>query len=507
MIKKPKLHIFKIISTIGLLLQIPGYMALFSIIIAFIFKEYFALKPLFFVFIISFAFGQILYRKFKNGQRAHIWDAMIIASIGWLLCSVAGSIVYFWIAKENPNIHSSSLIFKDFSSSLFESFSGFTSTGLTMIKDVESLPHILQWWRSFQEWIGGMGLIVFIISIIEPKKEEYRLYYAEGKSEQLGKNITQTTRKGWLIYFIYTVLIFILFMFSKMPLWDSVNHAMTSISTGGFSVSNDNFFAYSPSSQLIAIFAMILGCMSFCFHYHIVIERKFSQFLKSKQHITLFSFIIFGSLFVILFDRVFKMDLGYISSAFQWISSLATCGFSTIKIKTLFPFMKLFFIFAMIIGGSTGSTAGGIKIRRFLNLLSSIFLRIKRIYSKESEKSITEEIEKSVKEETQIIDVKLPQSEKASRLYSATILFSIWLISLFVFWFLIMLTINGQPLDILFDISSAISNVGLSTGIVSHAMPVFTKILFMILMWIGRLEIIPVIMLFSVFFIKNSKRK
>jgi trk system potassium uptake protein TrkH len=507
MIKKPKLHIFKIVSTLGMLLQIPAFMAFFSIIIAIVFKEYFALLPLILISVIYFILGQILYRKFKNGEDAHIWDAMIIASIGWALCSFAGSFIYFWIAKENPNPQSSSLIFKSFSSALFESVSGFTSTGLTMIKDVESLPHILQWWRSFQEWVGGMGLIVFIISIIEPKKEEYRLYYAEGKSEQIGKNITETTRKGWLIYFIYTVLIFILFLFSKMPLWDSVNHALTSISTGGFSVSNESFFGYSLSSQVVAILAMFLGCMSFCFHYRIVVERKFSQFLKSRQHLVLLSFLILGSLVVILLDRVFHMNLGFLSSIFQWVSSLATCGFSSIQVKTLFPFMKLLLVFAMIIGGASGSTAGGIKMRRFLNLLSSIFLRIKSIYSREGEKIITKEIEESAKEEKEVADVKLPYTERTARLYSATVLFSIWLISLLLFWFLVMLSTHERPLDVFFDISSAISNVGLSTGIVDHAMPLFPKILFMILMWIGRLEIIPVIMFFSAFFIRRKKRK
>lgn len=493
MIKKTKIHVFKVVSIIGLLLHIPAVIAFFSIFIALIFKEYFALETLIFGFLVYLSLGQFFYRSFSKQKRTNIWDSMIIAALGWFLCSVAASFLYFFISRSSPDFYLGNAVFKSYINSLFESFSGFTSTGLTMVDRPEELSYVLQWIRSMQSWIGGIGLIVFVISIIEPKREEYSLYFAEGRSEQIGKNITQTTQKIWKIYFSYTIVIGFLFFLSDMPLWDSVNHAMTSIATGGFSVSNVSFEKYSISSKIIAIFAMVIGCTSFCLHYRLIVNRSFSKFFKSKQHLMLFFLLISGSLILIFLDRVLKMDLGYLSSTFQWFSALSTCGFRVVNVKELLPFVKLFLIFAMIIGGSSGSTSGGIKIRRFINLFSGFFLRI----TKESGKEIVKDIKESAVSEREVTDVEFPKSEKTFRLYSSTILFSLWIIFILISWFLVLILTEGnRPLNVLFDITSAIGNVGMSTGVVSPSLSIFPKIIFIFLMWLGRLEIIPIFILF-----------
>ncbi|KPK33458.1 MAG: hypothetical protein AMS24_01105 [Chlamydiae bacterium SM23_39] len=506
MLDNSKINLKKIFLNIGIILHIPAFMSLFSIFVAIIFKEYFAIPSFFVCFAVFFLFAHLLFQIFrKDSGIMSVRDAMVIAAVGWVVASFFGALVYFFIGKNSPSEFLSAKVFTSFINSLFESFSGFTSTGLTMIKFPENLPHVLQWWRSLQSWLGGMGLIIFIISIVEPRKEEYCLYYAEGKYEQLDKNIAHTAQKLYFVYLAYTVFIFFLFFITKMPIWDSINHAMTGIATGGFSISNTSIAKYGVSSQIVAIFAMVVGSTSFAFHYRMLKERKFIDFIKNKQHLLLYILFVIGGLFLVFFDKIFRMDIGVNSSFFQWISSLSTCGFTNLKVLNLLPSVKLFLIFGMIIGGASGSTSGGFKIRRLISLFSGIFLRLKKVAI--TKKYLIKEMKETVVHEKEIADISLPKSEKTSRLYSANVLFSLWIFFIVLFWFLLMLQMpEVKPINVLFDIASALGNVGMSTGIVNVTLSIFQKSIFIFLMWIGRLEIIPIIILFSSVFIKYKKQ-
>ena len=169
-----------------------------SIFIPIIYKEYFAILPIVVLTLSSLLLAQILYHVFSRPLKVTLQGSMITAAISWLICSVFGAFLYYLVAKNMKMIeidNSTTNVFTHFINSLFESVSGFTSTGLTMAPKPSLLPHIMQWFRSVQAWIGGMGLVVFIISLIEPKKEEYILYFGEARQEHVGGNIRATSLK------------------------------------------------------------------------------------------------------------------------------------------------------------------------------------------------------------------------------------------------------------------------------------------------------------------------
>ena len=189
---------FSILGSVGVILHVLPIIFAISIFIPIIYKEYFAILPIVVLTLSSLLLAQILYHVFSRPLKVTLQGSMITAAISWLICSVFGAFLYYLVAKNMKMIeidNSTTNVFTHFINSLFESVSGFTSTGLTMAPKPSLLPHIMQWFRSFQAWIGGMGLVVFIISLIEPKKEEYILYFGEARQEHVGGNIRATSLK------------------------------------------------------------------------------------------------------------------------------------------------------------------------------------------------------------------------------------------------------------------------------------------------------------------------
>src|SRR3989304_444503 len=180
-----KIHVKAIAGNVGLFLHIPAVMSIITVLVSLIFKEYFSIMPLLITAAINLAIAQILYRLFFNPSISHLWDTMISISLAWLFCPLFASLPILWISKVYvsivPNCFSC-VILKEPLNAIFEAFSGFTSTGLSMVNSPFDLPKTIQWLRSFQQWIGGVGLIIFVLSLIEPNTEEYQFYFSESKT-------------------------------------------------------------------------------------------------------------------------------------------------------------------------------------------------------------------------------------------------------------------------------------------------------------------------------------
>jgi trk system potassium uptake protein len=498
---KQKINWQAIFGQIGLLLHVPGGMALISIGISLIFKEWDSILPFSVIGVVSIGLGQLLFRLSLKAKAAHLWDAMIIAALGWILCSAVAAIPICWISQLQLSRGMESEVVRTFAlpiNALFESFSGFTSTGLTMMQQEGHFPYVLQWWRSLLQWIGGLGLVVFVLALTHLNKQGYQLYYAEARSEQISGNITQTAHWIWSIYLCYTIFAFLLFFAAGMAPWEAINHAMTVISTGGFTLTLSNFQGYDSSVQIAAMFIMVIGAMSFMIHFQVIRYRHWKVLWKNKQQRLLYCFVIGGGLLILLLN-VWNGNRGHlVHSFFEWTSALTTCGFNTLHLSFFSPMVKLMLIMGMFIGGATGSTAGGIKIQRLIYLFSGVILRLGSI-TRKKEKQITNEYHPSSKEpsEKEPSGTMLPHSEQSGRLFTAEVLFFLWIMSLFLGWFFILKwTPNGGALDALFDVTSAMSNVGLTSGFITPDFPSFGKGIFMFMMWIGRLEIIPALVLF-----------
>lgn len=484
-----------IVGQLGILLHVPVAMAAITLLIALIYREWFALISFETVAVVTFILGQIAYRTCQCAKATHLWDAMIITGVSWLLCSFFATIPFYWIAhlQLKSGIESEVLqVFTIPTNAIFEAVSGFTSTGLTMMQYEGSFPYVLQWWRSFLEWIGGLGLIIFILALTHLNKQGFQLYYAEARNEQMTKDITGTAHWIWGIYLVFTAIGCLLFLVLEMPLWDAINHAMTVISNGGFTISTNNFQGYSIAIQIVAMFMMIIGAMSFAVHYRVIREREFGILWKSLQHRLLYFFILGGGTLVLLLNAWTGSKGHWIHSFFEWTSALTTCDFSTMNLSFFSPMVRLLLIMVMFVGGTTGSTAGGLKIKRLIYIIHGAYLHLFSI-STRKEKVITGKEGKKTDEPPRIA---LPPTEKSERLITAEVLFSLWACTLFFEWFLLLKWVpKDHALDALFEVTSAMSNVGLTSGIATPDLSTFGKWIFIFLMRVGRLEVIPALVL------------
>ena len=480
-----------IIRDIGLFLHVPAIMATISIPVCLLARETYALIPLLTCAIASIVIGQLLYRLTNSQSSSRLPYAMVTAALGWLILPLFGAIPILMMANAPdlaPDLSTTILRFQDPWNAIFEAFSGFTSTGLSMATNYSEIPHILQWWRSLMQWIGGVGVIVLVISLLEPVTEPNRLYNAEGRSQRIGLTLSKTVKHIWWIYLIYTIGSIFLFRIVGMTWWEALNHAMTGIATGGFSVSENSISNYSMGVKLAVIVVMTLGAISFSVHYQFLRHGKLSAFWSDNQHQALWILLGGGTIVLWTFNRLAFKDIPLIDLLFQWSSALGTCGFSTVSVASWDGGAKLLMTLAMLIGGAAGSTAGGIKLSRFVIIFKAIIWRFRRIALLPHEMMRYEL-------DGEIID----ESEANRRVEAAAVLAILWLsvvtLGIFILQYLKLPTYN--LIDVIFEAASATSGVGISTGITHPDLPWLGKLTLICLMWIGRLEVVSVLLLFS----------
>lgn len=480
-----------VLKNLGLLVPLVGVMALLSLIIPLIFKEYFAILPLLVTAGISFALGGVLYFPFKDAPDAKLKHGMIIAGLGWIIVATLGSLPFFFIATQvanQPDIPQTLLNFLDPLNGFFESVSGYTGTGLTMTVRENLLPHTLQWWRSFTEWVGGVGVIVLMLSIIYvPGRGAYSLYYAEARDEKIHPSVISTVRTIWWIFALYTVASTILLWIAGMPLWHALNHAMTGIATGGFSVTDNSIATYdSPLIELSLIPIMIFGAISFAVHYDLL-RGRLEQFRKDLQTRWLLIFLAMGVLFLAAENFLALGPLISLrQSLFQFVSGITCTGFQTADVQSWSHAAQLLMTVGMVLGGAAGSTAGGIKTLRAILLIKGVQWRFKKIISPPT-----------ALVRFRLGSLSFDEEQANKRIENASVLFFLWGIFLGVGIVILAHTVSNEYTlsNIIFEVASAQGNVGLSTGITGPGMSQIAKLTLCFNMWIGRLEIIPVLLL------------
>ena len=480
-----------ILRDLGLFLHIPAVMAAISLPVCLLAQETYALIPLLTCAIASLITGQLLYRLNRSKGSSRIPYAMATAALGWLLLPLFSSIPILMIANAPnlaPDLSTTIIQFKSPWNSIFEAFSGFTSTGLSMAFNYSELPHTLQWWRSLIEWVGGVGVIVLVISILEPSTEPDQLYNAEGRSQKIGLTVNKTVKNIWWIYLLYTIGSIFLFRIVGMNWWEALNHGMTGIATGGFSVSENSIGDFGVAVKLAVIFVMILGMISFSTHYQFLRHRKLSAFWTDNQHQALWCILILGTMLLWGLNYLVSQDVPLIDIWFQWTSAMSTCGFSTVSVDSWNGGAKLLMAIAMLIGGAAGSTAGGIKLNRLVIIFKAIIWRFQRIALLPHEMMRYQLDGKVIKE-----------SEANRRVEAAAVLAILWLSVLAIGIFILQyLKLPNYGLsDVIFEVASAMSGVGLSTGITHPDLPWLGKLTIIFLMWMGRLEIISALLLLS----------
>ena len=418
--------------------------------------------------IISITLGFFLRAYFENKSKKKIRlkHGMMISSFAWLWASLIGGLV-FTLSTNIPILDG-----------VFESVSALTGTGITMFQDVEILPHSILFFRSLEQWIGGLGVVVMVIGVLtKPGSVSSKLYQSEARDERIKPSIKTTLKKTLEIYVIYTILGFILYLIAGMPIFDALCNTFHIISTGGMSVKNANMGYYHDDLiYFISIIIMILGATSFLVHYR-VIKTRGKSLLEDLQFKILLAVIICVTTMLYFVSNILPMEL-----LFTVVSAITTTGANIVPSNVMgsWPsFVIICIMCLMLTGGSNGSTVGAIKLVRMITYFKGIYRHIRGILSPEGRIV-------PVKLHGHIIPEKsISQASNYITLYMMFIMFTWAMYCLFGY----------DPFKSLFVAMSLQGNNGLDIGLINHTLNPVLKLISIFDMWIGRLEIYPVLIM------------
>ena len=454
---------YTILHYLGMVMEGIGLMFVLPLLVSIIhFEETFI--GFIIAFIISISVGKLLKTHFKEKSPIKLKHGMIISSIAWIWASLIGAIAI---------ILSIDISFID---AFFESISCWTCTGFTLFTDVESLPSSILFLRCLQQWLGGLGIIVVVLGISFKSGTPVKtLYQSEARDEKIKPSIINTLHNTLKIYLFYTIIGIIAFTVAGMPVFDSVCNSLTNIATGGVAITNESIGSYnSDIISIISIFLMILGATSFLVHYNFI-KSKGKSFIEDLQFKSMIIILTVFSLIIILCGNIVPIEAIY-----QSVSALTSTGSNITPVSEMarWPsFVLIMLVILMLIGGSSGSTVGSIKIIRFIILFKGMINNITSLISPKG----------------RVFNHHIPNHEVSDKTVRESASYiCLFLSFIFVSW-AIFAGFGYDPLNSFFEVVSAQGNVGLTTGIVSGQMNPLLKGLLMFNMWIGRLEIIPVL--------------
>lgn len=350
---------------LGWVLKLESMFMLLPCLVAVIYKEQSG-YAFFIVADICFVLGIIISRKRPKNQLYFAREGFVIVALSWIVMSIFGALP-FVISKEIPN----------FTDALFEIISGFTTTGASVLSDVEALSHCSLFWRSFTHWIGGMGVFVFLLAVL-PLAGGYNMHLMRAESpgpsvSKLVPKVRDTAKILYLIYIVMTIIEVIFLLFAKMPLFDALTTTFGTAGTGGFGIKNDSMAGYSVIIQIIVTIFMILFGVNFNAYYMLL--RKGSKNIFRIEEVRWYFIIILSCILIIGFnikDLMGGWFKAFQQSAFQVGSILTTTGFTTTDFNRWPELSKGILLVIMFIGACAGSTGGGIKVSRILILFKTI---------------------------------------------------------------------------------------------------------------------------------------
>ena len=441
----------------------------------------------FFIAILITAFvGTILSFSRARKEAVRYKEGFMIVGLGWLLISIFGAIPFLLAGT-----------FDNFIDAFFETVSGFTTTGASVLKDIESQPHGILFWRSLTHWLGGMGVLVFTLSLLPAVgMSSLNILKAESTGPTPGKlapKIAETARILYIIYILLTGLEIIFLKIGGMPLFDAVTHTFATVGTGGFSTKNKSIAAYNmPSIEWVIMIFTFLAGVNFSLYYD-VLMGKFKSLFKDREF--QFYCTVIGIAIILITinitDSWGNILLSFRQAAFQVVTIITSTGFATLDYSIWPAFSKMILFILMFFGGCAGSTSGGIKILRVM----IVFKYIKREFYK-------------LIHPNSVISIRIGGQTIPENVVQNVIAFVLLYFLIFAGLSLILLT---QDMDLISSTSAVVaslSNIGPGFGSVGPAMnyaglTIFTKILLSFTMILGRLEIYTVLILITPIFWKD----
>ncbi|MFC2161173.1 TrkH family potassium uptake protein [Acidobacteriota bacterium] len=425
--------------------------------------------------------GLLLFKLTRFDREVHAKEAFAIVTLGWVFFSLFGCLP-FLLSGTIPH----------FTNAFFETMSGFTTTGATILENVEALPHGLLFWRSLTHWLGGMGIIVLSIAILPflgvGGMQMFKAETPGPAPDKLTPRVTETAKILWGIYVLISGLETAFLMIGGMSLFDSLCHTFGTMATGGFSTKNASIGHYSsPYIQYVIIVFMLLAGTSFSLHYKFL-RRKFDCYRKNHEF-NFFMFLVGGGLLMIginTFQHHFPtLETAFRATLFQVVSILTTTGFGTADFELWSSTSQFILFLFMFIGGCAGSTGGGMKVIRLIILLQFVRAEVNRLLHPNA-----------------VIPVRIGDTVIPRDVVTNVLGFQALMVGLFLIGVILMLTVGLDLISAFGATAATLGNIGPGLGSVGPTdnyahIPMFGKWVLTFLMLAGRLEIYTVLILFS----------
>ena len=488
-----KINIKIITYFLGFLLIINAGFMFLSALISFIYADGITVDLIISGSIVSIIGFLMLFLNKNHDKQINKREGYLVVVLGWIIMIFSGTIPYILTGAIDG-----------FSNIFFETTSGYTATGATVINDVEVLPEGILFWRSITHWLGGMGMIVFAIAILPLLGiGGMQLFNAESpgpSTDKLHPRITDTAKRLWMIYLSYTVIETIFLQLAGMSFFDAINHSMSNIASGGFSTKNQSlgYWNDNPLVQYIVIFFMFLAGTNFVLSYF-GFKFNFKKIIEDDEF-KIYSLFIVGFTTAIVLILYFNPSLDsnisgieetFRHSLFQVVSIITTTGFVTADYTAWSPLILLLFFGMMFLGGSAGSTSGGFKIMRHLLIIKNGVLQFKKILHPHA-----------------IIPLRYNKSSVSTEItHNILGFFIVYMLSFMIGT--IVFALLGLDFESALGVSaSSLGNVGPSIGSFGpmntfFELPLLAKWWSSFLMLLGRLELFTVLIVFTPYFWSN----
>lgn len=434
--------------------------------------------------VICLGSGVLLTIKKPENKNIYTKEGFILTGLSWIVISLVGTLPFI-ISKEIPS----------FIDAFFETVSGFTTTGASILSDVESMSNSILVWRSFTHWIGGMGILVFVLMFLPTSGGNIYILRAESTGPKINKIVSKISFTARILYIIYgslTLLEFLFLFIGGNPFIDSLCLSFGTAGTGGFAVTNIGIAAYNIYTQVVIGVFMLLFGVNFSIFYLMFIGR-FKEAIKSEE-LRIYFIIVFSAITLISISNIINVSCSTFNGAliiikdafFQVSSIITTTGFATVDFTLFNSFSQLILLLLMFIGAMAGSTGGGIKVSRISILFKSLSRNIKKMVSPRS-----------------VPTIKFDGEKVEEDVVSNILNYILIIIVCIIFGTLILSFDNAFDFKSnLTAMISSINNIGPALGDLGplgnySSYSALSKVVLIIAMLIGRLEIFPVLLLFS----------
>ncbi len=440
--------------------------------------------------------GLLLLVRLPKGDAIRKREGYLIVALGWFTMVTFGMLPYLW-SGTIPSV----------AEAFFETVSGMTTTGATILTDIEALPRGILYWRSLTQWIGGMGIIVLTVAILPILGiGGIELFAAEAPgptSDKVHPRIQETAKRLWLIYVGLTALEALLLWGQGMSLYEAVNHAFTTMATGGFSTRNASIAAFpEPGIQYTIIFFMFLAGTNYTVLYFGVTGR-FRRMWRNEEYRTYLSLTLLLGIIVTMVAWVStgglpdnegraSLEATFRASLFHIVSLMTTTGYVTTDYTTWTPGLTMLFFVLLFIGASAGSTAGGIKIIRHLVFFKNSYLEFKRLIHPKA-----------------IVPLKIDDRVVAPRIMTHVIIFLLLYLLTFVLGSLVIASMGYDFETTVGAVATSLGNVGPGIGSVGPVdnfahLSASAKVVLSVIMLLGRLELFTILVLFTPYFWRTN---